>query len=304
MTLPPSCPAVGKISATFLSSLISSPPPPELLLVFAAALSFLVAVKSPFSPPPLRIRRHSLPTLSMSSSPSPSRRAALTFSSPESLSDWLKPRLPPGAIASWGASPGTKTLYNLWIEVSNGETSLLVPSPPRDPEDEGASVEHGTSTPLRAVNVATVKIRNHRGALLVESHQLLSDGSFRRRGRPLSEKMLPGEAVEDSVLRAVKEELGVAASGNVRIVPDSYEMRIEEKPSASYPGLPAQYVLHSVEVQVDGLPEDGEFSTEEIGEGVEETTGGPAVFVRKHFWKWVDDFDDGNGDGFISHPGV
>lgn len=74
--------------------------------------------------------------------------------------------------------------------------------------------------------------------------------------------MRPGETVEDATLRAVKEELGIAASGSVKIVPDSYVVRVEEKASVSYPGLPAQYILHSIEAQVESLPEEGEFSTE------------------------------------------
>lgn len=111
--------------------------------------------------------------------------------------------------------------------------------------------------------------------------------------------MKPGETVEEAVLRAVKEELGSAfppgnfPSDGVRIVPGSYERRVEERVSVSYPGLPACYVLHSVEAWVEGLP-DVEFCTEE-----EEEYGGcgdarlaekeKALFVRRHFWKWVDD---------------
>lgn len=151
--------------------------------------------------------------------------------------------------------------------------------------------EETPATPLRSVHVAILKIRNSLGALLVESHQLLSDGSVRPRGRPLSEKMRPGETVEEASIRAVEEELGgVAASGSVKIVPGSYEVLVEEKASASYPGLPARYVLHSIEVQVEGLPEEGEFSTEEVGESAEKSSCKSAVFVRKHFWKWVEDY--------------
>ncbi|XP_020592521.1 uncharacterized protein LOC110033027 [Phalaenopsis equestris] len=296
MTLPPSRLSAGKQTAAFLSSILSSPPPPDLLIFFAAALSFLIIVKNPFSTPPPRLnlrRRSSLPPQAMSRSHPP--RSTLVFSSPESLSDWLKPRLPPGALASWGSSPGTKTVNNLWIELSKGEISLFISSPSRDWQSEaaaGVQVDDQPTIPLRAVNVAIVKIRNRRGALLVESHQLLSDGTVRQRGRPLSEKMRPGETVEDAAWRAVEEELGIAASGSVKIVPDSYVVRVEEKASVSYPGLPARYILHSIEARVESLPEEGEFSTEEMGEGEEELSIGSAVFVRKHFWKWIDDYDD------------
>lgn len=101
------------------------------------------------------------------------------------------------------------------------------------------------------------------------------------RNRPLSEKMKPGETVEAAAVRAVKEELGGGVTARVR--EGSWEVREEERESVSYPGLPARYVLHSVEAEVEGVPEEEEFSTEE--EGAEVGEGG--VFVRKHFWRWV-----------------
>lgn len=94
--------------------------------------------------------------------------------------------------------------------------------------------------------------------------------------------MKPEETPEEAVFRAVKEELG---RDGVRILPGSYRMKVEERDSKSYPGLPARYVLHSVDATVEGLPE-GEFSTDEAdeydGEDLKE-----AVSVRRHHWKWV-----------------
>lgn len=124
--------------------------------------------------------------------------------------------------------------------------------------------------------------------MLIESHQLLSDGTVRYRERPLSEKMKPGESVEEAATRAVSEELGPRI---VKILPGTYVVKEEERASVSYPGLPARYVLHSVEAEVDGLSEeDGEFSTDEFSEGCDYDdlqTAGKTVFVKKHFWKWV-----------------
>lgn len=124
--------------------------------------------------------------------------------------------------------------------------------------------------------------------MLIESHQLLSDGTVRHRQRPLSEKMKPGESVEEAATRAVLEELGPRT---VKILPGTYVVKEEERASVSYPGLPARYVLHSVEAEVDGLTEEfSEFSTEEFGEGCDYDdvqTAGKTVFVKKHFWKWV-----------------
>ncbi|KAH7543725.1 hypothetical protein JRO89_XS15G0006800 [Xanthoceras sorbifolium] len=187
---------------------------------------------------------------------------------PQSLSDWLRPRLPSDSFASWGVKPGTKNVHNLWLELSEGETSLA-----------------DTTPPLRSVNVVTVRIIGKDNKILVESRQELSDGNVRERSRPLSEKMKPDETPEEAVFRAVKEELGsiVSVGGDVvRIVPGSYRKKLEDRDSASYPGLPARYVLHSVDALVEGLPE-GEFCTEEA----EEYSDSKAVCVLRHHWKWV-----------------
>lgn len=111
--------------------------------------------------------------------------------------------------------------------------------------------------------------------------------------------MKPGETVEAAVTRAVKEELGSIIgrsfdscdySSILRILPNSYTKKVEERASVSYPGLPACYVLHSVDVEVDGLP-DGEFCTEETAEyedSDENGVAGAAISCKKHYWKWVD----------------
>lgn len=226
---------------------------------------------------------------------SPSKTHRHPFSNPQALSDWLRPRLPSESFASWGTKPGTKNVHNLWLELSEGETSLADSTPP-----------------IRTVEVVTVRIKrsdandgNIFSKVLVESHQELSDGTIRYRNRPLSEKMKPDETVDQAVLRAVREELGslflknnnseLEGSDNrrediVRIVEDSYRNRVEERASASYPGLPACYVLHAVDAFVDGLPE-GEFETEEENEYQDcqdMKIADRAISVRRHFWKWVD----------------
>ncbi|KAG6498305.1 uncharacterized protein LOC121991573 [Zingiber officinale] len=275
----------SRVTAGLIAAFLSAcpfPSPPNLLFfaAAAAALSVLHLSKARARPlTPLCSRREVSLTVAMRSTVSPP--PSLTFSSPESLSDWIRPHLPFDPVGSWGAVPGSKSLVNLWIEVNRGETSLLLlPDSEGDPSGE----KEGTSTILRVVNVAIVRIRNSRGEVLVESHQILSDGTVRHRYRPLSEKMMPGEAVEEAAVRAVREELGKDA---VRIIPGSYRMRMEDRASASYPGLPGRYILHTVDADVEGLPEVGEFSTEENGEGVEAAEKG--VFVRKHFWKWIAD---------------
>ncbi|KAK9122347.1 hypothetical protein Syun_019964 [Stephania yunnanensis] len=175
-----------------------------------------------------------------------------SFPTPQSLSNWLKSRLPSTSLAAWGAQPGTKNVHNLWLELSQGETTLIDSTPP-----------------IRTVNVVTVTIISPDGLHLIETRQELSDGSFRDRGRPLSEKMKPGETVENAVMRAVREELGlegIDGVNGVRIVPGSYMKR--------------------------GLPHEEEFWTEEEGEecrGCDEAArvADEAVFVKKHYWRWI-----------------
>lgn len=110
--------------------------------------------------------------------------------------------------------------------------------------------------------------------------------------------MKPVEDVESAVIRAISEELGsilnVSATDSVhsdvvKVVPGSYRKKVEERNSESYPGLPACYILHSVDACVEGLP-DGDFSTEEDEEYRNSETLGvanKAVSVKRHFWKWV-----------------
>ena len=173
-------------------------------------------------------------------------------------------------------------MHNLWLELSDGETSLADSTPP-----------------VRTVNVVTVRVIGEDGKVLVESHQELSDGSVRERFRPLSEKMKPEETPDEAVFRAIKEELGSIFNGEndvgerIKILPGTYSRRVEERNSLSYPGLPARYALHSVDATVRGLPEE-DFCTEEKeydGESTvdsEETRAvGKAVTVKRHYWKWV-----------------
>ncbi|CAI9774214.1 unnamed protein product [Fraxinus pennsylvanica] len=237
---------------------------------------------------PLNLRRFlKFPTMSSPLRNPTSPRNRL-FATPQSLSDWLKPRLPSDSFASWGVKPGTKNVHNLWLEISEGETLLADSTPP-----------------VRTVEVVIVRIIRNDGKVLVESHQELSNGDVRTRCRPLSEKMKPGESVEAAVFRAVKEELGSIIknedfqsfdnnnydiNGIVKIVPNSYVKRVEERASASYPGLPACYVLHTVVAEVEWLPE-GEFCTEEVeeyGDFEGRNIADSAVHCKTHYWKWVD----------------
>ncbi|KAG2240223.1 hypothetical protein Bca4012_014762 [Brassica carinata] len=258
--------------------------------LFLAAVSLLFLWPSPkplLSLPPSRFsfpltpRRRSTAMSRRSPPPLPPPQQQ-RFANPQSLSDWLEPRLPSDSFAAWGVRPGTKNVHNLWLELSDGETSITDSTPP-----------------VRAVNVVTVRVIGKDGRILVEGRQELSDGSVRERSRPLSEKMKPNETPDEAVFRAVREELGSIFNGEddvvqrIKILPGSYSRRVEEKNSMSYPGLPARYALHSVDATVQGLPEE-DFYTEEKeygGESVEDSeetrAAGKAVTVKRHHWKWV-----------------
>ncbi|KAG5381958.1 hypothetical protein IGI04_033428 [Brassica rapa subsp. trilocularis] len=251
--------------------------------LFLAAFSLLFLWSSPkplVSLPPNRLsfpltpRRRSTASMSRRSPPSPPpppQRFA------NARRDCRPTRSPHGE-----SKPGTKNVHNLWLELSDGETSLADSTPP-----------------VRTVNVVSVRVIGEDGKVLVESHQELSDGSVRERFRPLSEKMKPEETPDEAVFRAIKEELGSIFNGEndvgerIKILPGTYSRRVEERNSLSYPGLPARYALHSVDATVRGLPEE-DFCTEEReydGDATvdsEETRAvGKAVTVKRHYWKWV-----------------
>ncbi|KAL8142313.1 hypothetical protein V2J09_015345 [Rumex salicifolius] len=177
----------------------------------------------------------------------------------------------PDSFASWGTKPGTKNVHNLWLEVTEGETSLI-----------------DTTPPVRNVEVIIARIVGPGDRILVESHQELSDGSIRSRNRPLSEKFKSGEDVNSAAKRAIKEELGsifpdsVNYSEIVKILSDSYEKKIELTDSISYPGLPGCYVMHTVDALVEGLPDEEFFTEEKDKDGAK-----GAISVRKLFWNWI-----------------
>lgn len=177
------------------------------------------------------------------------------FSTVEELRQWLQSR--EIDLSAWGRGEA-KSVADLWREVVQGESEL------RD-------------DPLqRRVDVVRVIVRRG-GAILIEDQQEFRGGRQRRRGRPPSEKMKPGESYEETALRCLEEELGVAREA-VKILPNSYRRKTWEGYSASYPGLCTQYTFHILRAEVEGLPQDG-FSTWEKDPG-------PGEPVARHHWIW------------------
>jgi len=201
--------------------------------------------------------------------------------SAQGLARWLRTRMISAHLDMWGVEPGTKNVTNLWVELAEGEITLEDSCPPK-----------------RTVNVASVNIRNKSGQVLLESHQEMGDGSTRFRNRPLSEKMKAGETVEEGCKRGICEELGLVLGSpdKIELLMDSYEKKVEERDSLSYPGLLTCYVVHSVDAVVADLPET-DFFTEEDEDGringnhgfsfSSSGTREKAIGVKRHFWKWV-----------------
>lgn len=207
---------------------------------------------------------------------------AAIIGSVDNLARWLEERIGVETVSQWGIAPGTKHVSNLWCELVEGEISLEDSTPPK-----------------RSTHVTSVKIKNDEGHVLVEAYQEMADGRRRPRNRPLSEKMRPGEQVEEACLRGIFEELGgqLGARDRVMLHPESYIREEEERESCSYPGLPTRYIIHSMDAHIQQLP-TAEFYTEEDESGHGGSAAGvaalngsssqkKAVGVKKHFWRWV-----------------
>ncbi len=87
--------------------------------------------------------------------------------------------------------------------------------------------------------------------ILAEDHQVFNDGSTRSRNlsTSLGEKIKANEIVENTVLRALSEELGID-DGAVKVLRMG---AVEEalRSSSSYPSLPTSIVRHYAAVMID-----------------------------------------------------
>src|SRR5579863_2912178 len=131
----------------------------------------------------------------------------------------------------WGTG-SAKALDHLLSEVLGGETILE---------------ETGNGELVRKVEVVGVDVRyiSTDGAeyQLVEDRQEFADGRVRRRmlASSLTEKMKPGEEPTESAQRAVEEELRVSGKTTMERLGTNRTAQV----SPSYPGLKAQFVLHT-----------------------------------------------------------
>ncbi|GAA3778992.1 NUDIX domain-containing protein [Streptomyces phyllanthi] len=175
--------------------------------------------------------------------------------SPAELQEWLRSNGIP--YESWDIG-AVKSVRNLWDEIASGEATLS-----EDP-------------PLRRVSVVSVVVRTG-GGQLTEVAQLMANGAVRERNSPPSEKMKPGETAIAAALRCLAEELGVREA-DATVDPRSLSVAVERVASPSYPGLPGEYRLHTVEAQVSGLPGTSFTTDEAPGDG--------DAVVTTHYWEW------------------
>ena len=129
-----------------------------------------------------------------------------------------------------------KTIGHLLGEVESGESELI--------ERNGELVRC-----LRVLNInvfADIQGMRHR---LVESRQDFSDGRTRERklSASISEKLHKDEGSEDSIGRALEEEIGVK---NFKIISPTQET-VETVDSPSFPNLSSEYSIQTVDVLLD-----------------------------------------------------
>ncbi len=175
----------------------------------------------------------------------------------EILTSWLiKNHIP---IQNWGFGHA-KTISDLFQEINEGECVLI-----NDP-------------PKRILPVVQVIIRrNH--LVLVELEQELNDSRKRKRCLPPSEKMKPEESWLEAAIRCLNEELSLAPH-QFTVLSENCEPVIYERLSQSYPGLPSQYHIYSVNVQADTLSAT-EFWTDEKADPEKKAA------IRRHLWGWI-----------------
>lgn len=158
---------------------------------------------------------------------------------------------------AWGKN-SSKSLRNLWQELEAGEVQLK------------------EYPPLRVVEVVQIIIRRN-NQILVEAEQEFVNGQRRFRNQPPSEKVKPGESIEEAACRCLLEELGISPEA-IQLNLDSHQQHQTSTNSISYPGLPSQYNFHVVEAAVSGLP-DGAFWRDNHTTGLVDP-------VRRHRWVW------------------
>ena len=144
-------------------------------------------------------------------------------------------------LEKWTGQQGTKTIEDLFKEAADGETEIET-----TPNGEVVRIVHVVTGAITYLDEET-----HQLYRLKEDRQVSKvDESIKKRPHlhgAVAEKMKVGEDPVRSVLRGIKEELGI--SGNFET---GEEKLIEEsRTTESYPGLNSIYKVHVVPVRID-----------------------------------------------------
>lgn len=129
-------------------------------------------------------------------------------------------------IEKWGIG-GSKTIIHLLDEIRTGECTLT--------EEEGNLIRK-----IEYVACEVFYDDGEKTLKLIEEKQVFSGGRtrIREKNSSMSEKMKPDENPLDSLIRGMKEELGIEVNEN-QITSESTESK--EEFSGSFPGLLSQY---------------------------------------------------------------
>lgn len=180
----------------------------------------------------------------------------MNFRNPQQLGDWLSENKID--TSQWGIGTA-KSIANLWHEVMSGDSEL-------------------SHEPLvRKVQVATLHVYQNvsqkdpyqqdgpsKNRQLIEAVQTFDDGRKRARNRPPSEKIKRGETAQAAALRCLHEEVGCTQE-NILSAPRLLQTETIHRDSPSYPTLASEFTIHTLEVNVIGLPSDN-FSTTNLAD--------------------------------------
>ncbi|MDJ0752432.1 MAG: hypothetical protein QNJ45_02860 [Ardenticatenaceae bacterium] len=160
-------------------------------------------------------------------------------------------------LTLWGKG-AAKSVHNLWQELQTGDSRIQV-------------------YPLRRqVEVSSVIIRsgNH---ILIELEQTMNDNRVRQRHWPPSEKIQRNENPRHAAVRCLCEELGLS-SDQFEISTAEPIIGVEERKSASYPGLTSFYKFYLFEATIQDLPATP-FQTDEVLNDRSDP-------IKTHLWSW------------------
>lgn len=183
------------------------------------------------------------------------RRIVNQFANIQALEAWLEKH--EIKYDTWGVN-NSKDLPNLWQELEAGEVQLK------------------DNPPLRIVDVVQLIIVRD-AHILVEAAQEFINGQRRFRNQPPSEKIKPGENIQEAAYRCLREELGIPRH-RVSLRMESHQCHQTNTNSISYPGLLTQYNFHMLDAGVTGLPQEDFWR--------ENRAGGSLDPVKRHLWAW------------------